>query len=269
MTFDSTPGGTPGVTYNGFAGQPPPPPTRARRSPPSRKAILAGIAGAVGLGLVLGVMARPDFGDDGRAREPMRPAAKIAEPRQDIVVATPPDEGMEIVVNKPVVAPLPKSTGPIEVMSPELIRAAQQPATVTPRPVPMTPRPGPVGRVAQAPAPKVVASAPRSMPPPPSAETGFRRTAARPSFDCNYARTRSEQMVCGDADLAAADRRLDRAYRQAVEAGVPPRVLRNHQDRWLDVREDAARYSPQAVANVYAQRTRELEDLAEGVPEGY
>uniref|UniRef100_UPI0035AE25B3 lysozyme inhibitor LprI family protein n=1 Tax=Phenylobacterium sp. TaxID=1871053 RepID=UPI0035AE25B3 len=68
----------------------------------------------------------------------------------------------------------------------------------------------------------------------------------------------------GDPELAAADRRLARAYNRAVASGVPARALRAEQDDWLSIRDDAARRSPDAVASVYEQRIRELNDLAEG-----
>jgi uncharacterized protein len=78
----------------------------------------------------------------------------------------------------------------------------------------------------------------------------------------------SEQMVCGDARLARLDRRLNRAFERAVESGVPYRELRDEQDDWLGIREDAAHRSPDAVASVYRQRIAELNDLA-SQPEPY
>ncbi len=68
-------------------------------------------------------------------------------------------------------------------------------------------------------------------------------------------------MVCGDPQLAAADRRLNRAYREAIQAGVPERELRRAQDRWLGVREDAAS-DPAALAAEYEHRIRELQSFA-------
>ncbi|MCR5878242.1 lysozyme inhibitor LprI family protein [Phenylobacterium sp. J367] len=87
---------------------------------------------------------------------------------------------------------------------------------------------------------------------------------ARPSFDCRNAGTRAERMICGDDELARLDRRLDRAFDRAVSSGIPYRELRAEQDDWLQIREDAARRSSGAVASVYSQRIRELNDLAEG-----
>jgi uncharacterized protein YecT (DUF1311 family) len=92
-------------------------------------------------------------------------------------------------------------------------------------------------------------------------EAGPPRRMARPSFDCRYARSRSEQMVCSDPGLAAADRRLARAFRQAVDNGAPYDRLRAQQNRWLAARERAA-VSPAAVGMVYEQRIAELERMS-------
>lgn len=87
-----------------------------------------------------------------------------------------------------------------------------------------------------------------------------------PSFDCQGALTRSQQMVCGDPRLAAADRRMSEAYAAALAAGGADDELRSEQADWLDIREDAARYSNRAVLNIYEQRTRELEAVVEDRP---
>ena len=95
--------------------------------------------------------------------------------------------------------------------------------------------------------------------PPPIAQRAGR---ARPSFNCRYARTVSEQMVCADPYLAAADRRLARAYGQAIRRGIPEPELRRQQDIWLGVRESAARAGPEGVARAYAERTAQLQAMA-------
>jgi uncharacterized protein YecT (DUF1311 family) len=88
----------------------------------------------------------------------------------------------------------------------------------------------------------------------------------RASFDCRYPRTYAQRMVCGDPDLAAQDRRMSRAYVAALAAGVPQDQLRAEQGDWQNLREDAARHSPQAVRSIYEQRIEELEALAAGGP---
>jgi uncharacterized protein YecT (DUF1311 family) len=86
----------------------------------------------------------------------------------------------------------------------------------------------------------------------------------RPAFHCDWARRPSERMVCGDAQLAQYDRQLNRAFTQAVRAGVPRAPLRAAQDRWVMRREQAARRSRDAVADLYRQRIAELTALAHG-----
>jgi uncharacterized protein len=87
--------------------------------------------------------------------------------------------------------------------------------------------------------------------------------AIRPTFDCDAVRlTRAQAMVCADPRLVIADQRLSRAYAAALAIGGPQDELRLDQADWLEIREDAARYSARAVLNIYEQRTRELEALA-------
>ena len=88
----------------------------------------------------------------------------------------------------------------------------------------------------------------------------------QPSFDCRFARTPAQRMVCEDPELAAADRRLSQAYRAAVAAGAPEGVLRDEQQDWLNLREDAAQRSRRAVADVYEQRIGDLERQLDEAP---
>jgi uncharacterized protein len=73
-------------------------------------------------------------------------------------------------------------------------------------------------------------------------------------------------MVCEDPDLAAADRELNQAYRRALRSGAPVDQLRDEQRDWLAIREDAARHSPRALANVYEQRIDDLNEIADDGP---
>lgn len=77
-----------------------------------------------------------------------------------------------------------------------------------------------------------------------------------------HAGSRAEALICENPQLAAADRRLARAYREAAEAGAPEWRLRRQQNRWLAARERAAEEAPWAVAEVYDARIAELEDEA-------
>lgn len=104
-----------------------------------------------------------------------------------------------------------------------------------------------------------------ARPRPPTAETPpvARASAqeptatARPSFNCRYARSASERMVCSDPVLAAADWRLHNAFEQARAQADDPRALRAEQDRWLQAREAAAP-DPVEVLETYEARIDEL-----------
>jgi uncharacterized protein YecT (DUF1311 family) len=71
-----------------------------------------------------------------------------------------------------------------------------------------------------------------------------------------------EALACGDPNLVAAQRRLNRAYAEAEAAGVPHATLEQQQQRWLSARAAAAREAPWAVREVYQARIAELQDLA-------
>ncbi|HEX2559457.1 lysozyme inhibitor LprI family protein [Phenylobacterium sp.] len=258
------------------ASPPPPPPPRAAAEPPplareprrkgSKKTLLLGVAGAVALGAVLGVVARPDL-----IGEPvkMQPAPQIADaptlPQVQVMVRDEPQGERQA----------PPALPPTRPSEPQVAAASPQPAPVTPRAAAQAPpRLGPPAQVAIAP---TRPAAPPTRPEPAReapqlaarTEPEPARPRARPSFDCRYASSRSEEMVCSDPQLAAADRRLAQAYERAVSAGVPRRYLRAEQDDWLSIREQAARRSPDAVANIYEQRTAELNDMALEAQEGF
>lgn len=84
----------------------------------------------------------------------------------------------------------------------------------------------------------------------------------RPWSDCRDAPTLAVSMVCADRGLASLDQRMKQAYATALDAGVPADLLREDQADWLDVREDAAQVSRQAVADIYRQRIGELRRAA-------
>ena len=200
---------------------PPAPPHR-----PREKMIVRGVAVALALGLVGGLVMRPNLDDQPPAKQVA--TRKVEMPKEP--------EGLEIVV-----APAPQPVTPI---GPPLETGVIQPVQPS----------GPQPRIVNGPEMRPYSDVSRPAPP--------RRTAARPSFNCRYARTTSERMVCVDPNLAAADRRVAQAYREAVDAGIPERVLRRQQDVWLGARESAARYGPRDVARVYEARISELEGMS-------
>ena len=138
--------------------------------------------------------------------------------------------------------------------------AAAEPPTSTPsataRPVPpptrtatATPKPIPA-RTAQ-PGPAVQSSAPAPA----------RRTAS-PSFNCRYAKARSEQMVCGSERLAALDRTMSSQFYSALSrADERTRAeLRQSRDRFLAYRNRCA--DEDCVAEAYRDRMDEIRDIA-------
>ncbi|MFL5297334.1 MAG: hypothetical protein ACJ798_13215 [Phenylobacterium sp.] len=149
-------------------------------------------------------------------------------------------------------------------------QAIQHPATPPPSaqlglPAAAAPVPAaPAEARAEAPAPAVAApplAVPSAAPQVAVPEPAERETAA--AEPCARAVSPAEQVVCREPELAAADRRMRRAYARALALGVmPASVLRADQDEWLNAREAAARVSPQAVARLYRQRIGELESAA-------
>ena len=88
------------------------------------------------------------------------------------------------------------------------------------------------------------------------------RAATNPSFNCRYAKTGSERMVCGSGSLAAADRRMSAVYysEMASADAAVKRALRRTRDKFLARRD---RCSTEAcVARIYAERVTEIRRIA-------
>jgi uncharacterized protein YecT (DUF1311 family) len=187
----------------------------------------AGVVGALALGLGLGFAARPDLGA-APAHAPMQPASVAAQP-------------LSVEVNPPAPPEAVRPAGKLEVLPPDMAQAAAQTSRTysagdaTLRWSGEAPQPQPVRSVGS-------------------------------SADCEAAASRAAQMVCEDPDLAAADRELNQAYRRALRSGAPVDQLREEQRDWLAIREDAARHSPRALANVYEQRIDDLNQIADDGP---
>jgi hypothetical protein len=163
--------------------------------------------------------------------------AHFALPRLNDDPAPPPDgDQMSIVmaVTKP--PPIPKSNGKMEVLAPGMAEAAEPPPPAVEEPLPDD-----------------LGMAQPALPP----------VVAGPSFDCAARLTRGQAVVCADPGLAALDRRMARAFGDALAAGAPPDDLRARQAEWRAAREEAAGHSPDAVAQVYEARIRELIDVAD------
>jgi len=213
-------------------------------------------AAAVALGLAAGFAFRPDhrqLNADDRAE------AQVKQPVPIHVDAPPPP------------APLPRPAGKLEVLNPATAEAARaaQPAWASAAPPPTV---APPPR-ATAPAPTispmfdVAAAAPPRVSPPAAQPPVVVVPRADPLARCAGSRSRAEALVCADPQLAAYDRDLARAYRRAMRSGaVSPQDLQADQRDWMDVREQAARRSPEAMADVYAQRIDELNRIADDGP---
>lgn len=233
----------PADSYHGFSGAAPPP--RRRRFPQlTGRNIAIGTAIALVLGVGGGLLLRPNI-DNANVGEPPKPMAAVP-----IQVERPPPETVT-------------SNGKLEVLPPDQAAAAR--ATITTPDVsasfslPAAPPPAPLPE----PAPRVADARPLIAPPPVRSGPPLSAPAPRTGADCSGARSTAESMICSDPDLAAADRELNRAYRRAMQAGaVPPGALRADQRDWLSIREDAARHSRRALAQVYQQRIDELNDAA-------
>jgi len=253
----------PEATYNGFAGAPAPAPRRLPRMTGRNVAI--GAALAIAAGLAFGLWARPNLA--GKATD----AAERSAPPVPIEVNKPPPETLH-------------SAGKLEVLPPGQVAAASAnpapPATsardvYVPGPPPPLPDAGPAPayaapnyapRAIAPPAPQTVPTPTvRQAPPLPVEAPRIAQGPARAGFDCSGARSPAEAMVCQDPELAAADRELARAYRRALQSGsAPPGAVRADQRDWLAIREDAARHSRRAVAQIYQQRIDELNAMATG-----
>jgi hypothetical protein len=127
--------------------------------------------------------------------------------------------------------------------------AAVEPAPVVSVPAPAV-RPRPDG-------PKPRAAVAAVVPPAPA------QGAARPSYNCRYARTKSEKLVCSSPALAARDRTMSAIYYRAI-AGADPvtkRQIRTGRDAFLARRERCGG-SEVCINAVYGERIAEIRGMA-------
>ena len=127
--------------------------------------------------------------------------------------------------------------------------AAEEIPDASPPPPTATPEPAPTPPQAREPDPA-----------PPPATTG----AARPSFNCRYARTRGEMAVCRDEGLAALDRQMASQYYRALRgANARQRAtLTATRDSFLRFRDRCQ--SDACIAEAYRGRMREIRDIMAG-----
>ena len=227
----------PGPTYKGFSGgpgaEPDPPPARPslrRRRPMA--VMFGGVAGALAIGLLFGLWARPEL----IGSKPTPPVEQASASQIPLTVSPP-----------AATDPIPRAPGRLETLPPDMAAAARTQTL-------------PQG-AATGPDTAPVAVAPEAAEAPPK-----ERFAT--SFDCATARPGAEEMVCGDPALAAADRAMGQAYRRAMRSGADPDDLRQEQRDWVAIREDAALRSREALAQVYDQRIVELDHIADSAAPG-
>jgi len=108
------------------------------------------------------------------------------------------------------------------------------------------------------PAPQVQAPDTAQQPTPP------RPVGARPSFDCDNARTKSEIAVCSNAGLAALDRTMSAQYGRAIANASPDQraALQQTRDRFLRYRDRCPNNA--CIGDAYTGRMREIRDIMEG-----
>ena len=104
--------------------------------------------------------------------------------------------------------------------------------------------------------------------PPPAADQPATQPArpvgARPSFDCDRARTRGEIAVCSSASLASLDRQMAAQYGRAIAVASPAqrRLLQQTRDRFLGYRDRCPNTA--CMGDAYTGRMREISDIMAG-----
>jgi uncharacterized protein YecT (DUF1311 family) len=208
--------------------------------------MIGGVTGALTLGVLFGLWARPELVGS-------KPTPAVEQPLTATDLAS---SGaapqVPIALNPPAAETPPRAPGRLQTLPPAMAAAARMRAESTSR------RPA----APQAPGPPTSLIAPT---PPEAAETPP-SPQFHTSFDCATARPGAEEMVCEDPALAAADRQMARAYRRATHSGIDLGDLSQEQRDWMAIREDAARHSPHALAQIYDQRIDELNRIADGGP---
>jgi hypothetical protein len=117
-------------------------------------------------------------------------------------------------------------------------------------------------RVAEAPAAERKAVAARVEPAPAWRTAEPRRPGrGRPSFDCRFARTKSQRMICADERLAAYDRVMAPLYEDAVDRTNrrTQRRLQASQSRFEAARDRCG--GPACIAKAYQERMNEIDAI--------
>lgn len=128
----------------------------------------------------------------------------------------------------------------------------------TAKPAPRTEAPTRPAVVAKAAPPaKPVRPEAAAEPATPEPAAPQRMARARPSFDCALARSRAEKLICGDEDLARADRELGAIYARAKAAAPDRRAFQRDSDEQWRWREQNCR-DRECLRQWYADRREQL-----------
>ena len=149
----------------------------------------------------------------------------------------------------------PPQVAHAEILAPPVPEAARPARASAPAPAPR-PAPAPGRRPVPA-AAGTTATAPARAP----ARTAT--ASARPSYNCRYARTTSEKLVCGTPALASKDSAMSSVYYSSIAGGDPAtkRRIRASRDAFLARRERCAG-RPNCIARVYDERVAEIRQMA-------
>ena len=144
-------------------------------------------------------------------------------------------------------------------------RALPRIAQADPVPIPAPPTAAePPAEPAPAPAPEPAPPPAKAAPAPKPEAPPSGPVAARPSFNCRYAKTATEKMVCASPALAAKDRQMASIYYAAMadaDAGTR-RHLRRSRDAFLATRERCG--SESCVRAAYDSRIAEIRSIVRG-----
>lgn len=171
-------------------------------------------------------------------------------------------EGLAMVrqVVAPGVQPAPAAPQqPVQVAAPKVTTPV--PVTVAP---PMTPKLPAVVVAPARPRPRQVEPAEMDAPVRQATGEASQQQQARPSFDCNKARSPSERAICSDSLLAQLDRDLGRLHARARNSAADAAAFRRQNDQEWRRREASCRGDRECLLNWYANRRDQLlDDIAD------
>jgi hypothetical protein len=155
------------------------------------------------------------------------------------------------------VAAMP-AAAPQHPVAPPTQVASAAPAPAQPVPAGRIPPPPPAPPPPAAP-PRAEPRAPAPLPPRQAVASG----PARPAFNCRYARTRTERLVCSSPALAASDRAMSAVYYGTIAAADPETKdrIRASRNAFLRRREQCGG-DEACVERAYSQRISEIRSMA-------